>query len=131
MAWDFMMETERQPWGWGPWTLLLKYSDLIKTLREGTVLTDVQQVNWALKAINDKNEEGLMSMMKKESKMLKKWIQYAVKKYIKAENSIITQEKKIKDLISNIKKIRYIIKGYYSIIEHSRVDKNNNNLKLM
>ena len=27
--------------------------------------------------------------------------------------------------------MRYIIKGYYSIIEHSKVDKNNNNLKLM
>ena len=54
-----------------------------------------------------------------------------MKKYIKAEDSMITQEKKIKDLVSNIKKIRYIIKGYCSIIEHSKVDKNNNNLKLM
>ena len=26
--------------------------------------------------------------------------------------------------------MRYIIKGYYSIIEHNKVDKNNNNLKL-
>ena len=54
-----------------------------------------------------------------------------MKKYSKAENSIITQKKKIKDLVSNIKKIKYIIKGYYSIIEHSKVDKNNNNLKLI
>ena len=44
---------------------------------------------------------------------------------------MIAQEKKIKDLVSNIKKIKYIIKDYCSIIEHSRVDKNNNNLKLM
>ena len=44
---------------------------------------------------------------------------------------MIAQEKKIKNLVSNIKKMRYIIKGYYSIIEHSKVDKNNNNLKLM
>ena len=54
-----------------------------------------------------------------------------MKKYIKAEDSIVTQEKKIEDLISDIKKMRYIIKDYYSIIEHSEVDKNNNNLKLM
>ena len=26
--------------------------------------------------------------------------------------------------------MRYIIKGYHSIIEHDEVDKNNNNLKL-
>ena len=45
---------------------------------------------------------------------------------------MITQKKKIKNLISNIEKMRYIIKGFYSIIEHSKVDKdNNNNLKLM
>ena len=44
----------------------------MKTLKEGTVLTDVQQVNWALKIINDENEEGLILMMKKEPKMLKK-----------------------------------------------------------
>ena len=53
-----------------------------------------------------------------------------MKKYAKAENSMIAQEKKIKDLIDNIKKMRYIIKGYHSIIEYSEVDKNNNNLKL-
>ena len=41
------------------------------------------------------------------------------------------QKKKIKDLSNNIEKIKYIIKDYYSIIEHSEVDKNNNNLKLM
>ena len=44
---------------------------------------------------------------------------------------MITQKKKIKDLVSNIKKMKYIIKGYHSIIEHSKVDKDNNNLKLM
>ena len=44
---------------------------------------------------------------------------------------MITQKKKIKNLINDIKKIRYIIKDYYSIIEHSRVDKDNNNLKSM
>ena len=44
---------------------------------------------------------------------------------------MITQKKKIKNLISNIKKIKYIIKGYYSIIEYSKVDKNNDNSKLM
>ena len=45
---------------------------------------------------------------------------------------MIAQEKKIKDLISDIKKMQYIIKNYYSIIEYSEVDKNNNNnLKLM
>ena len=54
-----------------------------------------------------------------------------MEEYSKAEDSMITQKKKIKDLISDIKKIRYIIKGYYSIIEHSKVDKDNNNLKLM
>ena len=54
-----------------------------------------------------------------------------MKKYIKTENSMITQEKKIKDLINDIKKMRYIIEDYCSIIEYSRVDKNNNNLKLM
>ena len=72
-----------------------------------------------------------MLIMKKEPKILKKQIQYAVKKYTKAEDSMITQEKKIKDLINNIKKMRYIIEGYCSIIEHNKVDKNNNNLKLM
>ena len=72
-----------------------------------------------------------MLIMKKELKMLKKWIWYAVEKYTKTENSMIAQEKKIKDLINDIKKMRYIIKGYYSIIEHSRVSKDNNNsLKL-
>ena len=44
---------------------------------------------------------------------------------------MIAQEKKIKDLVSNIKKMRYIIEGYYSIIEHGEVGKNDNNLKLM
>ena len=53
-----------------------------------------------------------------------------MKEYSKAEDSMITQKKKIKDLVSNIKKMRYIIKSYHSIIEHSEVDKNNNNLKL-
>ena len=72
-----------------------------------------------------------MLMMKKESEILKKQIQYAIKKYSKTEDSIVAQKKKIKNLISNIKKIKYIIKGFYSIIEYSRVDKNNNNLKLM
>ena len=70
--------------------MLLKYLDLMRTLREDTILTDVQQVNWVLKVINDENEEGLMLMMKKKLKMLKKWIQYAVKKYTKTENSIVT-----------------------------------------
>ena len=70
-------------------------------------------------------------MMKKKSEMLKKWIQYAVKEYSKAEDSIVTQEKKIKDLVSDIKKMRYIIEGYCNIIEHSEVSKgNNNSLKL-
>ena len=72
-----------------------------------------------------------MLMMKKKSKILKKWIQYTVKKYIRAEESMIAQEKKIKNLISNIKKMRYIIKNYYSIIEYSSISKNNNNLKLI
>ena len=40
-----------------------------------------------------------------------------------------TQKKKIKNLSSNINKIKYIIKSYYSIIEHSSIDKDNN-LKL-
>ena len=40
------------------------------------------------------------------------------------------QKKKIKDLNSNINKMKYIIKDYYSIIEHSGIDKDNN-LKLM
>ena len=40
------------------------------------------------------------------------------------------QKKKIEDLSSNINKIKYIIKDYYSIIEHSNIDKDNN-LKLM
>ena len=44
---------------------------------------------------------------------------------------MIAQEKKIKNLVSNIKKIRYIIKDYYSIIEHSKVGKDNKNLKSM
>ena len=45
---------------------------------------------------------------------------------------MITQKKKkIKDLISDIKKMRYIIKGYCSIIEHSKIDKDNKNLKLI
>ena len=72
-----------------------------------------------------------MLMIKKESKMLKKQIQYAVEEYVKAEDSIIAQEKKIENLISNIEKMKYIIKGYHSIIEHNEVDKDNNNLKLM
>ena len=54
-----------------------------------------------------------------------------MKEYTKTEDSMIAQEKKIKDLISNIKKMKYIIKGYYSIIEYNEVDKNNNNLKLI
>ena len=40
------------------------------------------------------------------------------------------QKKKIKDLSSNIDKIKYIIEDYYSIIEYSGIDKDNN-LKLM
>ena len=44
----------------------------MKILREGTVLTDAQQVNWASKVINNKDKEGLMLMMKKEPKMLRK-----------------------------------------------------------
>ena len=72
MTQDFMMETEKQPWGWGLRTLLLKYQERMKTLKEGTVLTDVQQVEWALKIIDDEDKKGLMLMMKKELKMLKK-----------------------------------------------------------
>ena len=45
---------------------------------------------------------------------------------------MIAQKKKIKDLVNDIKKMRYIIEDYYSIIEHSEVSKgNNNSLKLM
>ena len=40
------------------------------------------------------------------------------------------QKKKIKNLDSNINKMKYIIKNYYSIIEHSSISKDNN-LKLM
>ena len=72
MAWDFIMKTERQPQEWRSQTSLLKYSDLTEILKESTVLTDVQQVDQASKIINDKNEEGLMLMMKKKSEMLKK-----------------------------------------------------------
>ena len=50
-----------------------------------------------------------------------------MKKYSKAKDSMIAQEKKIKDLISNIEKMKYIIKGYHSIIEHDEVSKDNNN----
>ena len=53
-----------------------------------------------------------------------------MKKYIKAEDSMNAQKKKIKDLSSNIDKIKYIIEDYHSIIEHSGIDKDNN-LKLM
>ena len=102
----------------------------MKTLKESTVLTDVQYVKCTLKAINVKDEEGLMLMIKKELKILKKWIQYTVKKYIKAEDSINAQKKKSKDLDSDINKIKYIIKDYHSIIEHRIIDKDNN-LKLM
>ena len=72
MVWDSTIETERQLWGQKSWTLLLKYSDLTEILKEGTVLTDIQQVDWALKIINDENKEGLMLMMKKKSEILKK-----------------------------------------------------------
>ena len=44
----------------------------MKTLKEGTVLTDVQHMKCTLKAINTEDEEGLMLIMKKKSKMLKK-----------------------------------------------------------
>ena len=40
------------------------------------------------------------------------------------------QKKKIKDLSNNINKMKYIIKGYYSIIEYNGIDKDNNS-KLM
>ena len=49
-----------------------------------------------------------------------------MKKYIKVENNINIQKKKIKNLNSDINKLKYIIKDYYSIIEHSKIDKNNN-----
>ena len=61
----------------------------MKTLKEGTVLTDVQWVEWASKAIDDEDEEGLMLMIKKKLKMLKKWIWYAVEEYSKAEDRMI------------------------------------------
>ena len=89
-------------------------------------------MEWASKIINDEDEEGLILMMKKELKMLKKWIWYAIKKYSKTEDSIVAQEKKIEDLINNIEKMKYIIKEFYSIIKYSGEDKDdNNNLKLM
>ena len=44
----------------------------MKTLKEDTVLTDIQQVKQALKIINDEDEEGLMLIIKKELKILKK-----------------------------------------------------------
>ena len=44
----------------------------MKILKENTVLTDVQQVKQALKIINVKDEEGLMLIMKKKLKILKK-----------------------------------------------------------
>ena len=70
--------------------------------------------------------------MKKKLKILKKQIQYTIKKYSKTENSIITQMKKIKNLINDIKKMSYIIKDFNSIIQHNRVDKNDNsNLKMI
>ena len=49
-----------------------------------------------------------------------------MKKYTKAKNSMNAQKKKIEDLSSNINKMKYIIEDYYSIIEHSGVDKDNN-----
>ena len=66
------MKTERQPQRQRSQTLLLKYQERTETLKENTVLTDIQHVECALKAINAKDEEDLMLMMKKKSETLKK-----------------------------------------------------------
>ena len=66
------MKTERQSWRQKSQTSLLKYSDLTETLEASTVLMNIQQINKALKAINNENEEGLISMIKKKSEILKK-----------------------------------------------------------